>query len=49
MLPQEDLLWVQLAGLWVKVQADWDAWSPPFVGDEDVVRLILDGTVVLSD
>src|SRR5438477_7649918 len=31
---------------WRKVQADWDAWCRRSLGDEDVVRLILDGTVV---
>jgi transposase-like protein len=31
---------------WRKVQADWDAWCRRSLADEDVVRLILDGTVV---
>jgi putative transposase len=32
--------------VWRKVQADWDAWCRRSLADEDVVRLILDGTVV---
>ena len=31
---------------WRKVQADWEAWCHRSLADEDVVRLILDGTVV---
>src|SRR3954470_7617904 len=31
---------------WRKVQGDWDAWCRRSLADEDVVRLILDGTVV---
>ena len=31
---------------WRKVQADWEAWGRRSLADEDVVRLILDGTVV---
>jgi transposase-like protein len=31
---------------WRKVQADWEAWSRRSLAEEDVVRLILDGTVV---
>ena len=31
---------------WRKVQADWHAWCRRSLADEDVVRLILDGTVV---
>lgn len=31
---------------WRKVKVDWDAWSGRSLADEDVVRLILDGTVV---
>ncbi len=31
---------------WRKVRVDWDAWSRRDLADEDVVRLILDGTVV---
>jgi putative transposase len=31
---------------WRKVQADWQAWQKRDLGEEDIVRLILDGTVV---
>jgi len=31
---------------WRKVRADWDAWTKRELANEDVVRLILDGTVV---
>ncbi len=31
---------------WRKVRTDWDAWNRRDLADEDVVRLILDGTVV---
>jgi transposase-like protein len=31
---------------WRKVKADWDAWNRRDLAAEDVVRLILDGTVV---
>ena len=31
---------------WRKVRTDWEAWSARDLGEEDVVRLILDGTVV---
>ena len=31
---------------WRKVKADWDAWSRRSLAGEDIVRLILDGTVV---
>jgi putative transposase len=31
---------------WRKVQADWEAWGRRSLAEEDVVRLILDGTVV---
>src|SRR4051795_4209237 len=31
---------------WRKVKTDWEAWSQRDLGNEDVVRLILDGTVV---
>src|SRR6266436_8569548 len=31
---------------WRKVQTDWEAWCRRSLADEDVVRLILDGTVV---
>jgi putative transposase len=31
---------------WRKVQANWDAWCRRSLADEDVVRLVLDGTVV---
>ena len=32
--------------VWRKVKTDWDAWNQRRLEDEDVVRLILDGTVV---
>ena len=31
---------------WRKVKTDWDAWNGRDLAEEDVVRLILDGTVV---
>ncbi|PWL19995.1 MAG: IS256 family transposase, partial [Altererythrobacter sp. XM-24bin4] len=31
---------------WRKVKTDWDAWCARGLADEDVVRLILDGTVI---
>ena len=31
---------------WRKVQTDWTAWCRRSLAEEDVVRLILDGTVV---
>lgn len=31
---------------WRKVKTDWEAWCARSLADEDVVRLILDGTVV---
>jgi transposase-like protein len=31
---------------WRKVRTDWEAWNVRELGDEDIVRLILDGTVV---
>lgn len=31
---------------WRKVKTDWDAWCGRSLADEDIVRLILDGTVV---
>ena len=31
---------------WRRVKADWEAWSRRPLADEDIVRLILDGTVV---
>jgi putative transposase len=31
---------------WRKVQADWEAWGRRSLAEEDIVRLILDGTVV---
>jgi transposase-like protein len=31
---------------WRKLRADWDAWSRRDLAGEDIVRLILDGTVV---
>jgi len=32
--------------VWRKVKADWDAWNARALGEEPIVRLILDGTVV---
>ena len=32
--------------VWRKVQTDWDAWNARPLKDEQIVRLILDGTVV---
>jgi putative transposase len=32
--------------IWRKVKTDWEAWSKRPLGEEDIVRLILDGTVV---
>ena len=31
--------------VWRKIKADWEAWTARDLGNEDVVRLILDGTV----
>jgi len=31
---------------WRKVKTDWDAWNKRDLAEEDIVRLILDGTVV---
>ena len=31
---------------WRKVKVDWDAWSMRDLAEEDIVRLILDGTVI---
>ena len=31
---------------WRKVKVDWDAWVARSLADEDIVRLILDGTVI---
>ena len=31
---------------WRKVKMDWDAWCARSLGEEDIVRLILDGTVI---
>ena len=31
---------------WRKVKVDWDAWVARNLSDEDIVRLILDGTVI---
>ncbi|WP_299845550.1 IS256 family transposase, partial [uncultured Jannaschia sp.] len=33
---------------WRKVKVDWDAWSARSLNEEDIVRLILDGTVIKS-
>lgn len=32
--------------VWRKIKADWEAWNTRDLANEDVVRLILDGTVV---
>jgi transposase-like protein len=32
--------------VWHKVQADWQAWQKRSLADDDIIRLILDGTVV---
>src|SRR3954462_8756630 len=32
--------------VWRKVQTDWEAWCRRSLAEEDIVRLILDGTVV---
>jgi putative transposase len=31
---------------WRKVKVDWDAWCARSLADQDIVRLILDGTVI---
>jgi putative transposase len=31
---------------WRKVKVDWDAWCARSLAEEDIVRLILDGTVI---
>ena len=31
---------------WRKVKVDWDAWCVRSLANEDIVRLILDGTVI---
>lgn len=31
---------------WRKVKVDWDAWCARGLADEDIIRLILDGTVI---
>jgi len=31
---------------WRKVQTDWQAWCRRSLADEDIVRLVLDGTLV---
>jgi len=31
---------------WRKVKSDWDAWCARSLADEDIIRLILDGTVI---
>ena len=33
---------------WRKVKTDWDAWCARSLADEDIVRLILDGTVITT-
>jgi transposase-like protein len=32
--------------VWRQIKADWDSWNRRDLGQEDIVRLILDGTVV---
>lgn len=31
---------------WRRVKVDWDAWCARSLADEDIIRLILDGTVI---
>lgn len=31
---------------WRKVKTDWDAWCARNLAEEDIVRVILDGTVI---
>ena len=31
---------------WRKVKVDWDAWCARSLAEEDIVRVILDGTVI---
>jgi len=31
---------------WRKVKVDWDAWCARSLADEDIIQLILDGTVI---
>jgi len=31
---------------WRKVKVDWDAWCARSLADEDIIRIILDGTVI---
>ncbi len=35
-----------VSGAWRKVKVDWDAWAARSLAEEDVVRPILDGTVI---
>ncbi len=35
--------------VWRKVKSDWEAWNVRSLAEEPIVRLILDGTVVLRD
>lgn len=35
-----------MSRVWREIKADWEAWTARDLGNEDVVRLILDGTVV---
>jgi transposase-like protein len=32
--------------VWRQIKADWESWNRRDLGREDIVRLILDGTVV---
>jgi hypothetical protein len=32
--------------VWRKIKGDWDAWNKRDLSTEDIIRLILDGTVV---
>ena len=37
---------VVVSRTWQKAQTDWEAWCRRSLAEEDVVRLVLDGTVV---
>jgi transposase-like protein len=43
---QEGILFQTLSRTWRKVKAEWEGWNRRSLADEDIVRLILDGTVV---
>ncbi len=46
MMPLRGISLRGIASRWRKVRTDWDAWNKRDLADEDIVRLILDGTVV---